>query len=309
MTKELYDVIIIGSGPAGLTAAIYTSRSRLSTLVVGGGAWGGQLMLTGQVDNFPGFPKGIMGPELMANMRIQAERLGAKMRFEDVTYPDFKSRPFKINVGSTVYESKSVIIATGASPKWLGLPSETKLRGKGVSVCATCDAPFFVDKKVVVVGGGDTAMEEALELAKSAREVTVVHRRDQLRACKLMQEKVFANKKINFIWNTTVIDILGNGRVEAVKLKNVKTGEESQIATDAVFVAVGYDPNTAVFKDQITLDEGGYIVSHEETKTNIDGVFVAGDTQDKRYKQAITAAGQGCKAALDVAKYLQEHPT
>jgi len=306
--KELYDVIIIGSGPAGLTASIYASRARLSTLVIGGATWGGQLMLTNEVENFPGFPNGILGPELIANMRMQAERLGAKIMFEDVTAVDFSSRPFKISVGDRVFEAKTVIIATGASAKWLGLPSEERLRGRGVSACATCDAPFFRDKKAFVVGGGDTAMDEALALSKYAREVTVVHRRDRLRASKILQERVFANKKINFVWNSVVVDILGEDRVEGVRLKNVQTGEESTLATDAVFVAVGYKPNTDVFKGQIDLDENGYIRAHDETKTSVEGVFVAGDNQDKRYKQAITAAGAGCKAALDVEKYLQEHP-
>jgi len=306
--NELYDVIIIGSGPAGLTAAVYTSRAKLSTLVMGGTAWGGQLMLTSEVENFPGFPNGIPGPELMANMRLQAELFGAKIMFEDVTSVDFSSRPFKISVGDRVFEAKAVIVATGASAQWLGLPSEARLRGRGVSACATCDAPFFRDKKTVVVGGGDTAMDEALSLSKYAREVTVVHRRDQLRASKILQDRAFANKKVNFVWNSVVVDILGKERVEGIRLKNVLTGEESMLATDAVFVAIGHKPNTDIFKGQIELDEKGYIIEHDETKTSVQGVFVAGDNQDKRYKQAVTAAGAGCKAALDAEKYLQEHP-
>jgi len=265
-------------------------------------------MLTNEVENFPGFPNSILGPDLMANMRKQAERLGAKIMFEDVTAVDFSSRPFKINVGGRVFLAKAVIVATGASAKWLGLPSESRLRGKGVSACATCDAPFFRDKSVVVVGGGDTAMDEALALAKYVSKVTVVHRRDQLRACKLLQERVFSNKKIDFVWNSVVTDILGENRVESVKLENVRTGEESTLPTDAVFVAIGYKPNTGVFKNQLQLDELGYIIAHEETKTNVPGVFVAGDNQDRRYKQAITAAAAGCKAALDVGKFLQENP-
>jgi len=308
LEKQLYDVIIIGSGPAGLTAAIYTGRAKLSTLVIGGATWGGQLMLTSEVENFPGFPNSILGPDLMAKMRIQAERFGAKIMFEDATAVDFRSRPFKISVGDRVFEAKTVIIATGATAKWLGLPSETRLRGRGVSACATCDAPFFRDKKAVVVGGGDTALDEALALSKYAREVTVVHRRNQLRASKILQDQVFSNKKINFVWNSVVEDISGKDRVEAVKLKNVQTGVESTLATDAVFVAIGYKPATDIFKGQIDLDENGYIRAHDETKTSVEGVFVAGDNQDKRYKQAITAAGQGCKAALDAEKYLQEHP-
>jgi len=310
LTKELYDVTIIGSGPAGLTAAIYTSRAKLSTLVIGGAAWGGQLMLTSEVENFPGFPNGILGPELMTNMRTQAERFDAKIIFEDVTTVDFSSRPFRISVGYRVFEAKAkaVIVATGASAKWLGLPSETRLRGRGVSACATCDAPFFRDKKAVVVGGGDTAMDEALALSKYVQEVTVIHRRDQLRASKILQDRAFANKKVNFVWNSVVVDILGKDRVEGVRLKNLQSGEESVLATDAVFVAIGHKPNTDIFKDQIALDEKGYIIAHDETKTNVEGVFVAGDNQDKRYRQAITAAGAGCKAALDAEKYLQEHP-
>jgi len=241
-------------------------------------------------------------------MRTQAERFGAKIMFEDVTAVDFTSRPFKISVGDRVFEAKAVIIATGATAKWLGLPSEARLRGRGVSACATCDAPFFRDKKAVVIGGGDTALDEALALSNYAREVIVVHRRDQLRASKTLQDRVFADKKIKFVWNSVVVDILGKERVEGVKLKNVQIGAESTLATDAVFVAIGYNPVTEIFKGKIDLDEKGYIITHAETKTNVEGVFVAGDNQDKRYKQAITAAGQGCKAALDAEKYLQEHP-
>lgn len=308
MHKELYDVIIIGSGPAGLTAAIYANRAQLETLVIGGITWGGQLMLTGDVENFPGFPNGVAGPDLMAKMKTQAERLGVKILFEDATAVDFSSRPFKVKVGDRVYESKAVILATGASTKWLGLQAEARLRGRGVSACATCDAPFFKDKKTVVVGGGDTALDEALSLAKSAREVTVIHRRDQLRACKFLQERVFANKKINFVWNTVIEDILGKDRVEGIKLRNVRTGEQSTMTTDGVFVAIGHKPNTNILKGQINLDENGYIIAHEETKTSVEGVFVAGDNQDMRYKQAITAAGAGCKAALDADRYLMQNP-
>jgi len=308
LEKQSYDVIIIGSGPAGLTAAIYTGRAKLSTLVIGGAAWGGQLMLTSEVENFPGFPNGMLGPDLMAKMRVQAERFGAKIMFEDVTAVDFGSRPFKISIGDRVFEANAVIIGTGASAKWLGLPSESRLRGRGVSACATCDAPFFRDKKTVVVGGGDTALDEAMALSKYAREVTVIHRRDQLRASKILQDQVFANQKINFVWNSIVVDVLGRDRVEGVKLKNTQTSAESTLATDAVFVAIGYKPVTDIFKNQINMDENGYIVVHDETRTSVEGVFAAGDDHDKRYKQAITAAGQGCKAALDAERYLQEHP-
>jgi len=300
----VYDAIILGSGPAGLTASIYTSRAGLKTLVVAGTLWGGQLMLTQEVENFPGFENGILGPKLMEKMQKQAERCGAELIFEHATSADLKSKPFKVTAGNTVYEAKTVIIATGASAKWLGLESETRLRGRGVSVCATCDAPFFRNKKVVVVGGSDTAMEEAFVLSKVASEVKVIHRRDKLRACKFLQEKAFANPKITFVWNSTVQEILGKDRVEGVRLRNVVSGEESVLECDAVFVAIGHKPNTAIFKDQIELDQTGYIVAREETRTNIDGVFVAGDVADYRYRQAIAAAGSGCKAALDAEKYL-----
>ncbi len=304
----MHDVIIIGSGPAGLTAAIYACRARLDTLVIGGMSWGGQLMFTGLVENFPGFPDGLVGSELMSKMLQQVEKFGAKTLMEDVTSVDFSSRPFKATVGDKVYEAKSVIVATGASPRMLGLPAEKKLTGKGVSYCATCDAAFFRDRKVAVVGGGDTALDEAMALASYASEVTVVHRRDQLRACPFLQERARANKKIKFIWNSVVEDILGESRVEGVKLKNVQTGETWTMPVDGVFVAVGYSPNTSVFKGQIQLDNYGYVVVQNETKTSVDGVFAAGDNRDFRYKQAITAAGSGAKAALDVAKYLQDGP-
>ena len=302
----MYDVIVLGSGPAGLTAAIYTSRAGFKTLVVAGAMWGGQLMLTREVENFPGFENGILGPTLMEQIRKQAERCGAELIFEHATAPDFRSKPFKVTAGNKVYETKSVIIATGALAKWLGLESETRLRGRGVSVCATCDAPFFRNKIVVVVGGGDTAIEEALFLSKVVGEVKVIHRRDKLRACNWLQEKAFANPKISFMWNITVTDILGKDRVEGIKLRNVASGEDSVLSCDAVFLAIGYTPNTSIFRDQIELDDNGYIETREETRTNIDGVFVAGDVADYRYRQAIAAAGSGCKAALDAEKYLIE---
>ena len=304
----MHDVIIIGSGPAGLTAGIYVSRARLETLLIGGLSWGGQLMLTGLVENFPGFPEGIQGPELMNRMRKQAENFGVKIVSEDVTAVDFSTRPFKVNAGDKSFEARTVIAATGASAKSLGLPSEKRLIGKGVSYCATCDAPFFRDRKVVVVGGGDAAVDEALALANYAREITVVHRRDQLRACKLLQERVFAEKRVNFVWNSVIDDIMGESRVETVKLRNVKTGETSALATDGVFIAIGYKPNTDIFKGQLQLDNYGYIKVLDETGTSVEGVFAAGDNQDFRYKQAITSAGSGARAALDAVKYLQEHP-
>ena len=300
----VYDVVILGSGPAGLTASIYTSRAGLKTVVVAGTLWGGQLMLTLEVENFPGFENGILGPKLMEEMRRQAERFGAELVLENATSADFKSKPFKVTAGNKVYEGKSVIIATGASPKWLGLESETRLRGRGVSVCATCDAPFFRNKKVVVVGGSDTAMEEAFVLSKVASEVKVIHRRDKLRASKYLQEKAFENPKITFVWNSTVQEILGKDRVEGVKLRRVDSGEESVLSCDAVFLAIGHKPNTDIFKDQIELDQTGYIVARKNTRTNIEGVFVAGEAADYRYRQAIAVAGSGCKAALDAEKYL-----
>lgn len=266
-------------------------------------------MLTGLVENFPGFPDGILGPELMNKMRQQVERLGVRILSQDVTAVDFSRRPFKVSVSDTDFEAGTVIVATGASAKSLGLPSEKRLVGRGVSYCATCDAPFFRDRKVVVVGGGDAAMDEALALVNYASEVTVVHRRDELRACRLLQERVFANKKVSFVWNSVIEEIVGESRVESVKLKNVQTGETSVLSTDGVFVAIGYKPNTGVFKGQIQLDDYGYIIVHDETKTSVEGVFAAGDDQDFRYRQAITAAGSGAKAALDAVRFLQEHPT
>lgn len=302
----MYDTIVIGSGPAGLTASIYTSRAGLKTLVIAGAMWGGQLMLTREVENFPGFENGILGPDLMDKIKKQAERCGAEIVYEHATNVDLKAKPFKITAGNTVHEAKSVIIATGASARWLGIESETRLRGRGVSVCATCDAPFFRNRKVVVVGGGDTAMEEALFLSKVVAEVKVIHRRDKLRACKILQEKAFADPKISFVWNSVVKEILGKDRVEGVKLRNVTTNEESTLQCDAVFLAIGYTPNTSIFKNQIELEDNGYIKVKKETRTNIDGVFAAGDVADYRYRQAIAAAGSGCKAALDAEKYLLE---
>lgn len=303
----MYDVIIIGSGPAGLTAAIYAGRAKLETLVVAGVTFGGQPMLTEVVENFPGFPEAIHGPELIDKMQKQAERFGTKFLFQDATAVDLSSKPFKVKVGNQVFEAKSVIIATGASPKWLGLESEVRLRGKGVSCCAVCDGPFFKEKKVVVVGGGDTAVDEALTLTKFAREVTLVHRRSELRAAKILQDRAFSNKKISFVWESVVEEVLGKSRVEGIRIRNVKTGKKSEILTDAVFIAVGNKPNTDIFKGQIEFDNNGYILAKNETKTNIEGVFAAGDVLDPRYRQVVTAAGSGCKAALDAAKYVEEH--
>jgi thioredoxin reductase (NADPH) len=300
----LYDTIILGSGPAGLTAAIYTSRAGLKTLVIGGVMWGGQLMLTREVENFPGFENGILGPDLMASIRNQAERCGAELIFENATAVDFSSRPLKINVGDKIYTAKTVIIATGASAKWLGLKSEMRLRGRGVTVCATCDGPFFKNKNVVVVGGGDTAIEEALFLSKIVADVKVIHRRDSLRACKYLQEKAFTNSKISFVWNSKVTEILGKDKVEGVRIIDSVSKKETILNCDAVFLAIGYTPNTSIFKGQIELDQNSYIVVKGDSKTNIDGVFAAGDVADDRYRQAVAAVGSGCKAALDAEKYL-----
>ncbi len=303
---ETYDVIIIGSGPAGLTAAIYTGRARLKTLVIAGSSWGGQLMLTSQVENYPGFPEGILGPDLMNNMLKQAQRFGAEIVFEDAESIDFSERPFKVVAGGVAYESHAVIIATGASPKELGVEGEERLRGKGVSNCAVCDGAFFKDRTVVVVGGGDSAMEEALFLTRFVKKVKVIHRRSELRATKILQERAFSNPKVEFVWNSVVEEILGRERVEGVRVKRVDTGEKFEIPCDGVFVSIGYRPNTELFKGRVEVDEKGYIVATDFTKTSVEGVFVAGEAKDHRYRQAITAAGEGCQAALDAIKYLDE---
>lgn len=305
-TDKQYDTIIIGSGPAGLTAAIYTGRARLKTLVIAGSAWGGQLMLTSEVENYPGFPEGVLGPDLMNNMLKQAQRFDAEILFEDAESVDFSKKPFKVMAGGETYEGKTVIIATGASPRELGLESERRLKGRGVSNCAVCDAAFFKDKTVMVVGGGDTAMEEALFLTKYAKNVKVIHRRSVLRAIKILQERAFKNPKIEFIWNSVVDEILGRDHVEGVRIRRVDSGEVSEIPCDGVFILIGYDPTTRIFKGQVEMDEKGYIVVKNNTKTSVDGVFVAGEAKDYRYRQAITAAGEGCQAALDAIKYLEE---
>jgi thioredoxin reductase (NADPH) len=298
------DLIIIGSGPAGLSAAIYTAREDFKPIVVSGMNAGGQLLLTTSVENFPGFPDGVYGSELIDLMRKQAEKFGARFVDGDVTNVDFKSRPFKVYVGNNLYEANSVIVATGASAKWLGIESEKRFIGKGVSSCATCDAPFFKNKNVIVVGGGDTALEDAIFLTKFASSVSIVHRRDSLRASKIMQERAASNEKIKFIWNTVVEEIEGDAKVTGVKLRNIATNEVSEIVIDGVFVAIGYSPNTSIFKDQLKLDEQGYIITIDEVKTDIEGIYVAGDVADRYYRQAITAAAAGVKAALHAREYL-----
>ena len=303
---EPWDVAIIGSGPASLTAAVYTTRGAASTLILGGEKWGGQLMLTTEVDNYPGFPQGIQGPELMQNMRKQAERFGAEFIEKNVEAVDFSKSPFKLTAGGQKYLARTVIIATGAETKWLGVPGEDKFRGRGISSCAPCDAPFFKKKKVVVIGGGDSAMEEAFVLTKYATSITIVHRRNEFRASKAMQEKVLSNPKIKVLWDTEVVEFKGNQQLGKVVLKNKKTKKTSELVVDGAFVAVGHSPSTQIFKGSIELDEKGYIVVRDHIKTNISGVFVAGDVHDYHYRQAITAAGFGCMAGMDTLKYLEK---
>jgi thioredoxin reductase (NADPH) len=299
------EVTIIGSGPAGLTAAVYAARANLAPLVIEGVEAGGQLMLTTDVENYPGFIDGIMGPELMERMRKQAARFGAEYLTENVTGVDFDRRPFAITIGSDSIESRSVIISTGATAKMLGVPGEKELLGHGVSTCATCDGFFFKDSDLLVVGGGDSALEEAIFLTKFAGKVTVVHRRDSLRASKIMQDRAFANEKIDFIWDSVLTEIFGNGKVAGARLKNVRTGSESEVPAGGVFIAIGHTPNTNLFEGQLEL-AGGYIVTEaDDTQTSIPGVFAAGDVVDFRYRQAITAAGMGCMAAIDAERYLE----
>ncbi len=298
-------VIIIGSGPAGLTAAVYAARANLAPIVFAGHMYGGQLMLTTEVENYPGFPDGIMGPELMEAFRAQAERFGSIVHNVDVTEVDFAQRPFVVRTVEDAYTADTVIVATGASARWLGIPGEARLRGRGVSTCATCDGAFFRDKHIVVVGGGDSAMEEALFLTRFGRRVTVVHRRDSLRASKIMADRALNHEKIEFIWNAAVEEVIGEDATSALRLKNLVGGGEQILDADALFIAIGHDPNTAIFRGQLELDAAGYIVSGDGVRTNVEGVFVAGDVYDIRYKQAVTAAGMGCKAAMDVEKYLE----
>lgn len=312
MQDIIWDTAIIGAGPAGLTAGIYTTRGALSTVIIGGSSWGGQLMRTSEVDNFPGFPNGIMGPDLMEKMRAQALRFGAEFIQDDVTAVDFSVRPFVLTVHELQIFAHSVIIATGAETKWLGIKGEKELIGRGISSCAPCDAPFFKEKHVLVVGGGDSAMEEALALTKYASKITIIHRKSEFEASQLMQEKVFANNKINVIWDSEVEEIAGNMKLESVKLKNNKTNEITEIKADGLFVAIGHNPTSKLFKGLIDLDKNGYIKivnaknpsTKYKTMTNIEGVFASGDIHDHFYRQAVTAAGYGCMAGMEAVNYI-----
>jgi len=297
-------VIIIGSGPAGLTAAIYAARAGLEPLMIEGMEAGGQLMLTTDVENYPGFPDGVMGPEMMELFRKQAERFGTRILRSNVSRVDFSERPFKMWIGDELQEAEAVIISTGASAQWLGVPGEEKLRGHGVSACATCDGFFFRDREIVVVGGGDSAMEEALFLTKFASKVTIVHRRDEFRASKIMVDRALAHDKIDVRWNSVVEEVLGEDSVTGVTLRNVESGETEEFSTEGVFVAIGHTPNTAVFDGQLDLNEKGYLETFENTMTSIPGVFGAGDVVDFTYRQAITAAGMGSAAAIDAERWL-----
>jgi thioredoxin reductase (NADPH) len=305
--SDVRELIIIGGGPAGYTAALYAARANLEPLVIEGFNWGGQLMITSDVENYPGYPEGVMGPEMMAEFRRQAERFGTDFVTDDVTRVDFSERPFRVWVDKTEYRAKTVVVATGASARWLGIPGEQRLMGRGVSACATCDGAFFRDKELIVVGGGDTAMEEAVFLTRFATKVTVVHRRDEFRASQIMLERARSNPKIEFVTNAEIDDILGDGKVEAVRLRNTLTGETWELKVDGIFVAIGHDPNTKLFVDQLEHDDAGYLITKpRSTETNVVGVFAAGDVQDHTYRQAVTAAGSGCMAALDAERLLAD---
>ncbi len=304
--KTKYDIVIIGAGPSGYTAGIYCSRAGYDTLILSGILPGGQLVNTTEVENYPGFENGIMGPDLMIEMRKQTQRMGTTIIDDEVVDVDFRHRPFKVLTASEEYEGKAVIIATGANPRKIGLEGEQTFGGKGVSYCATCDGPFFRNQEIIVVGGGDSAIEEATFLTKFASTVHLVHRRNELRASKVMQERAINNKKIQFHWDSEVTDIKGDQKMRQVVIKNLKTGEEKTLDAGGLFVAIGHEPNTKLFVNQIDLDEDGYIILKNRTHTNIEGVFAAGDVHDRNYRQAITAAGFGCMAAIDVDKYLTE---
>jgi thioredoxin reductase (NADPH) len=303
--NDVREVIIIGGGPAGYTAALYSARANLRPLVIEGFAWGGQLMITSDVENYPGYPEGVLGPEMMSDFRKQAERFGAEFVTDDVTKVDFSERPFRVWVGDDEYRAQSVIVSTGASARQLGLESERTLQGRGVSYCAVCDAAFFGEKRVIVIGGGDSAMEEAVFLTKFASSVTVVHRRDEFRASPIMLDRARNNEKVTFVTNAVVDEVVGEGKVTAVRLRDTRTGEVTELEADGLFVAVGHDPNTALFLDQLDHDEAGYLVTQPgSTATNIEGVFAVGDVVDHVYRQAITAAGSGCMGALDAERWL-----
>jgi thioredoxin reductase (NADPH) len=300
------NVIVIGGGPAGYTAGLYAARANMEPLVIEGFNWGGQLMITSEVENYPGYPEGVLGPEMMQQFRAQAERFGTEFLTDDVTEVDFSASPLRVFVGKDEYLARTVIVATGATARQLGLESERQLQGRGVSYCAVCDAAFFKDDRVVVVGGGDSAMEEATFLTKFASKVTIVHRRDEFRASPIMVDRARANEKIDFVLDSVVDEVLGeSGRVIGVQVRNVKTGEKTVLPADGLFVAIGHDPNTALFRGILDLDEAGYIITRDKsTYTNVPGVFAAGDVQDRVYRQAVTAAGSGCMAALDAERYL-----
>ncbi|GBL41724.1 thioredoxin reductase [Nitrosarchaeum sp.] len=305
--KTKFDIVIIGAGPSGYTAGIYCSRAGYDTLILSGILPGGQLVNTTEVENYPGFEKGVMGPDLMIEMRKQTQRMGTTIIDDEVVDVDFRHKPFKVLTASEEYEGRAVIIATGANPRKLGVNGEQTFAGKGVSYCATCDGPFFRNQELIVVGGGDSAIEEATFLTKFATTVHIVHRRESLRASKIMQERAIKNNKIKFHWNSAVIDIKGDQKMHQAVLKNIKTGEEKTLDVAGLFVAIGHEPNTKLFKKQIDLDDEGYIILKNKTHTNIEGVFAAGDVHDRSYKQAITAAGFGCMAAIDVDKYLTDN--
>jgi thioredoxin reductase (NADPH) len=309
MSEEPRQAVIIGSGPAGLTAAVYAARANLAPLLIEGFEAGGQLMLTTDVENYPGFVDGIMGPELMEQMRKQAARFGTEYLTQNVTSVDLAQSPFEIVVGDDVIRAQSVIIATGAQAKMLDVPGERRLLGHGVSTCATCDGFFFRDQELVVVGGGDSALEEALFLTKFASKLTVVHRRDTLRAAKIMQDRAFATDKINFLWDSVVTEVQGDGKVAGVVVKNLKTGDESKLETSGLFVAIGHLPNTSLFEGQVELRDGYIVTETGATQTSVPGVFAAGDVVDSKYRQAVTAAGMGCMAAIDAERYLEGIPT
>ena len=304
--KTKFDVVIIGAGPSGYTAGIYCSRAGYDTLILSGILPGGQLVNTTEVENYPGFENGIMGPDLMIEMRKQTQRMGTTIVDDEAINVDFRNSPFKILTGSEEYEGRAVIIATGANPRKLGIEGEQTFSGKGVSYCATCDGPFFRNQELIVVGGGDSAIEEATFLTKFATKVHLVHRRDELRASKVMQERAINNEKIQFHWDSAVTNIKGDQKMQQAIVKNLKTNEEKTLDVGGLFVAIGHEPNTQLFKNQIDLDDEGYVVLKNKTKTNIEGVFAAGDVHDRSYRQAITAAGFGCMAAIDVDKYLTE---